>query len=300
MQNIDIHIHSFSMRYQFRLRADFNVFSFIDFAHKEGFNGVNISANGPGYRDLSGTTPDHFDAVKRAVTEHGMGCELDTSDTRLENMTTLINVAQACGADHLRTYTRYPRDLPDIIERTIEDLKSCADHAHKAGVKVLLENHEDFGGPQIARILKTVDHPSIGALFDYGNSQMVGEDPLVALEAMLPYISAVHMKDHVMIHHDGQAIVQGVPMGQGRLPIMDMTQRLYNKGLRRFCFENVWGYCAPLQTPESELPDIACFAFDDLQPRVWAEDLSEEFRLNGEILAYRQGWGWFQKALSER
>ena len=60
---IAIHIHSFSLRFQFKYRDDFDVFSFIEFAQQQGFTGVNISANGPGYRDLSGTTEAHFKAV---------------------------------------------------------------------------------------------------------------------------------------------------------------------------------------------------------------------------------------------
>lgn len=51
---ISIHIHSFSLRFQFRYRDDFDVFKFIEFADREGFSGINVSANGPGYRDLGG------------------------------------------------------------------------------------------------------------------------------------------------------------------------------------------------------------------------------------------------------
>ena len=36
-----------------------------------------------------------------------MRVEIDTSDTRVENLTTMIDVAAACGADTLRVYTRY-------------------------------------------------------------------------------------------------------------------------------------------------------------------------------------------------
>ena len=50
----------------------------------------------------------------------------------------------------------------------------------------------------ISSILEKVNHPRIKALYDYGNSQMVGEDPMQALWAMQPYIDAVHVKDHVV------------------------------------------------------------------------------------------------------
>ena len=100
--------------------------------------------------------------------------------------------------------------------------------------------------PLGARILSAVDHPNVRALYDYGNSQMVGEDPFDALAAMAPFIARVHAKDHVVIDTDGGTVVQGVPFGAGRLDLLGTTDRLYEAGVRRFCYENVWGYSAPL------------------------------------------------------
>ena len=67
----------------------------------------------------------------------------------------------------------------------------------------------------VAKMLGRVDHPRIRALYDYGNSQMVGEEPMDALEAMIEYISSVHVKDHVVLTLNNQDVIQGVPMGQG-------------------------------------------------------------------------------------
>ena len=102
------------------------------------------------------------------------------------------------------------------------------------------------------------------------------------------------MKDHVMIHHDGKAIVQGVSMGQGRLPIMDITRRLLDTGLERICFENVWSYNAPLLTPEKNLPHTACFEFDNQLACLTGDELSQDDALNGEMVAFRQGWDWLR------
>jgi 3-oxoisoapionate decarboxylase len=297
VKQIGMHIHSFSLRYQFRYRDDFDVFSFIDLAVSEGFTGVNISANGPGYRDLGGTMPEHFARVKKAVQSSGLRCELDTSDTNPENMERMIAVAQAIGADYLRTYTRYPGDNPDLIEQTIADLRAIASLAEQSGVCVVLENHEDFLGPQIVEIVNSVNHPAIRALYDFGNAQMVGEDPHAALDAMMPHVSVVHVKDHVMIEHGGTVWVQGVPMGQGRLPIMDLTDRLYDGGLRRFCFENVWAYRAPIVCAQDDLPTTPSFALGADTPYLWGDDLDRDVALAGEMDAFHQGWNWMKQAL---
>lgn len=218
MKSIEMHIHSFSLRFQFKYRSDFDVFSYIALAQERGFTGVNISANGPGYRDLGGTTPSHFADVRACLQEHRMACEIDTSDTRVDNLRQMLSVAAQVGAERLRVYTKYQATLPEQIEWTVRDLRAIAPEADELGITIVFENHEDFQGAVISEILSQVNHPRIRALYDYGNSQMVGEEPMQALRAMQPYIDAVHVKDHVLLEHEGQIWVQGVPMGQGLFP----------------------------------------------------------------------------------
>jgi sugar phosphate isomerase/epimerase len=297
---IELHVHSFSLRHRLRHRdvTGFDVFAYIAEMAALGFTGVNVSANGPGYRDLCGTDPAHFASVRAAVRDHGLRLELDTSDTRVGHMATMLDVAEACGADTLRTYTKYTLALEDTIDRTIADLRAIAPLAGERDVTVVLENHEDFTGPAIARILSAVDHPFVRALYDYGNSQMVGEDPIEALEAMAPHIARVHAKDHVVIHdHEGRWI-QGVPMGTGRLPIIRQTQLLYQHGVRRFCFENVWAYLAPERAGATP-PSTAWFAVDGSRIRLKGETLHRADALVEERRAFDTGWGWFRSALTD-
>jgi 3-oxoisoapionate decarboxylase len=51
----------------------------------------------------------------------------------------------------------------------------------------------------------------------------------------------------VRAENAGQLTVAGVPMGEGFLPIRQLTQRLLAAGLRRICFENVWAYTATIR-----------------------------------------------------
>jgi len=262
---ISLHVHSYSLRFHLRHRAvtGYDVFSYIDEMASLGFTGVNVSANGPGLRDLCGESAGHFESVRAAVADHGVRLELDTSDTRVEHMTRMLDIAAACGADTLRTYTKYSMPLADTVAATIADLRAIGPVAADRGVLVVLENHEDFTGPVLAHILGEVDHPSVRALYDYGNSQMVGEDPFDALDAMAPFIARVHAKDHVMVHTADGPVVQGVPFGSGRLDTLGTTDRLYAAGVRRFCFENVWAYAAPLRCEATALPATPCFEWDD-------------------------------------
>ncbi|MGF1666223.1 MAG: sugar phosphate isomerase/epimerase family protein [Acidimicrobiia bacterium] len=293
-RSIGMHVHSFSLRFHLRYEA-MNVFDYIDHARAQGFTGVNISANGPGFRDLGGISSAHLASVRQHLT--GMPCEIDTSSTEPEHVQHMLGVATAVGADTLRTYTRHTGDLPDIIERTIGDLVAVGPMAADAGVLVVLENHEDFTGPVIARILAAVDHPSIRALYDYGNSQMVGEDPIAALEAMAPYTARVHAKDHEIVEDHHGRWVQGVPMGAGRLPIIDQTNRLYAAGVRRFCFENVWSYVAPLRAATT--PDTPPFIPREGAVRIDGNLLAPVAAIEQERIAFDQGWSWFRRSLQE-
>jgi sugar phosphate isomerase/epimerase len=297
LRPISMHIHSFSLRFRLRHHPQFDVFDFIDLAAAEGFTGVNVSANGPGLRDLGGVDAAHFARVRSHLQVTGMRCELDTSDTRPEHMRTMLRIAAEVGADRLRTYTRYSGELGDLVEWTIRDLSDIADDAERLGVTVVLENHEDFQGTVVAHILDEVDHPFIRALYDYGNSQMVGEDPLDALAAMLPHVTTVHMKDHVVVDGPGGPLVQGVPMGAGRLPIIEQTRRLHAGGQRRFCFENVWAYVAPVISDPALLPATPPFARDHGATPLDGRTLPVDEAIDGEWVAFVEGWRWLRREL---
>jgi sugar phosphate isomerase/epimerase len=298
LRDIELHVHSFGLRFHFKHQPGFDVFRFIEVATEQGFTGVNISANGPEFRDLGGTTSKHFEKVRSKLTQLGMKSELDTSGTDPAHLVQMMEVAAAVGADQLRTYTRYSGSPDELVEQTVRDLVLAAPAADEMEVNILLENHEDFRGQAIAEILGRVDHPRIRALFDYGNSQMVGEDPIEALEAMAPFTSAVHMKDHVVVRHDDKLHVQGVVMGSGQLPVSEMTDHLYGIGLRRFCFENVWGYAAPIKVPEASLPATEAFSLNHNHPYLDANQLPPEAAVEQEWTAFLAAWQWLRTDMS--
>lgn len=297
---IALHVHSYSLRFhlRYRERTGYDVFAYLAEAAARGFTGANVSANGPGYRDLCGTTADHFARVRAAARELGLRLELDTSDTRAENMTAMLHVAAVCGADTLRTYTKYDAPLDDVIRWTIADLRAIAPLAAGLGVLVVLENHEDFTGPVLARILGEVDHPSVRALYDYGNSQMVGEDPLDALAAMAPFVARVHAKDHVLLHLPTGPVVQGVPFGSGNLDALETTHRLYAAGVRRFCFENVWSYQAAVQCDPADLPRTPPFAWGDPSRALVGDTLHPDVAVAEERRAFDDGLDAFMAMLA--
>lgn len=247
MKPVHLFQQSYSYRFHYLHQPGFDVFSFLDMAAADGFTGVSINTNGPNYRQLSGTSPQHFAAVRRCLERHRLLCDLETSDTAPAHMAAMLDVCTALGARQLRTYMRHQGSVAETIAGTIADLRIVARLAEQAGVRVLLENHEDFTGPELAEILAAVDNPWVGALFDYGNSMMLGEEPLTALKAIKPFVRSAHLKDHACAVVDGEWWILGTPLGDGVLPIMEITQELVAAGLDQIILSSVWAYKAPLR-----------------------------------------------------
>ena len=251
MTQIDLFLHTYSFRFRLMHDPGFTIVDLLDRAVADGNSGIGLNVNGPHYRFLGGDAPEHVRMVAEALRERGLDCDIETSSTDPAHLTTLLDLAVALGARYLRTYTRHAGPRAQVVEATIRDLVEAAPIAEDRGVPILLENHEEFTGVEVARILEAVDHPFALALYDYGNSMMLREDPLEALEAMLPWTRTAHMKDHVVMH----GMVCGVPTGEGVLPIGEITRRLADAGVTRIGFENVWGYTCPFHPREDGLPE---------------------------------------------
>ena len=187
-------------------------------------------------------------------------------------------------------------------------MKEVVDEAMDLGIIILLENHEDFTGPELAKIIERVNHPNLKILYDYGNSQMVLEDPIAALESVLPHVYSIHFKDHAMIRSQDarRPIVAGVPVGQGFLPLLDLTRRLLTQGLRRFTFENVWAYTAPIKKGRKPLSGVklgmGSFSylnppFDPKRVIVRQSDFSPQKLVKLESEALQKGHEEFKKVL---
>src|SRR5439155_16402371 len=67
--------------------------------------------------------------------------------------------------------------------------------AERAGVLLAVENHADYRGHEVVALLRRVNSPALRARLDTANAYAVIEEPVVASEAMAPYVVATHIKD---------------------------------------------------------------------------------------------------------
>jgi 3-oxoisoapionate decarboxylase len=97
-----------------------------------------------------------------------------------------------------------------------------------------------------------------------------------------------------------------VPVGDGFLPLCELTHRLLSKGLRRFTFENVWAYSAPIQKGRRSLNGVClgvgafeCLSppFDPAQVVLQQSAFRPEKLVNFESAALRRGHEAFLSVL---
>ena len=246
-RTVRLALHSFSMEQHFLHKPGFDAFAFLTRADAWGMAGVHLSINGYNFRCAGGTDPGRLKAIAEDAAGRGMFMETDTSGTDPDHLALMARAARQLGADRLRTYTRHKGEPDAVARATVADLKAAAPRIADEGITLLLENHEDFTGAEVARIVEAVGHPAIAALYDFGNSMNVVEEPMAAARAMARHVRSVHLKDHVVVLHDGAPLVVGVPNGAGHVDIPAILALLIDEaGLERVCIESCYGYTAPL------------------------------------------------------
>ena len=244
-KTVRIGLHSFSFEHHFLHKPGFDAFEFIDRAVELGVAGVHISMNGQNFRCAGGTDPGRLAAIADAAADAGLFVETDTSGTSPDHLAQMARAARQIGADKLRTYTRHTGKPASIAAATTADLRNAAARIADEGVVLLLENHEEFTGAEVATILDDVAHPAVRALYDFGNSMNVVEDPMVAAQAMAAHIRSVHLKDHVLIEEEDGPQIVGVPNGTGTVDIQGILGFLLaHTPLNRVCVESSYGYCS--------------------------------------------------------
>ncbi|AYG64364.1 sugar phosphate isomerase/epimerase family protein [Rhizobium jaguaris] len=239
-------LHSYGLRYQYRHKPGFDVFALVDLAADLGFDGLNVSCFEPNYVEISGIELAQLRKLRAYLEKRNMLIDIETAGTEPAHIERLLEIGREVGAGYLRTYTKGTPDRRLRVEEAKADLAQAALLAERAGIPLLLENHEDLAASEIAEILSDVDSPWVQGLFDYVNSMLFYEDPLTSLELMRPWIRSAHLKDCIILAPD-QGGLLGVPIGAGNAPVAEMTSALIGSGVDRICFENTWAYQAAMR-----------------------------------------------------
>ena len=139
---------------------------------------------------------------------------LDAGVVRLGLTTVLCGDRAALGAE-----------WPMLVESVRQALRAAAPGAADAGVRLAIENHQDFGSAELVAFCEEAG-PAVGICYDTGNSFPVAEAPLAFTTVVAPHVIHLHLKDYrVQFTDDGYRLVR-CAIGDGAVPIAEIVAML--------------------------------------------------------------------------
>jgi sugar phosphate isomerase/epimerase len=105
-------------------------------------------------------------------------------------------------------------------------LRELAPLAKSLGLTIGVENHLDFTVEELRDLIKRVNSPNVGVIFDLGNVLGTLDDPTEAADTLGPLTVATHYKDFAI-----EEVARGfrfcmLPLGCGSLRLREVTERL--------------------------------------------------------------------------
>lgn len=188
--------------------------------------------------DFLRSVKQHADKLGLEI-ETGMGSICPTSttfraqngDTAEERVRLMLHATSILGSRVLKCFLggrgdrRTDIPLKAHIQNSIATLKAVREQAMDLGIKIAVENHGDLQGRELRMLVREAGPEYVGVCFDGGNPTHLGEDPLVALEHVAPYVLTGHIRDSVIWSHPKGAAVQWVAMGDGNIGIQNFAER---------------------------------------------------------------------------
>lgn len=251
-----------------------DIFEFIELAHNLGVEGIQINIVKDYNLDvkwgaLGSNSKNHLDKLKTLIDKYNMFVEIDMRDLEYDRMKEVIEVANKLGADIIRSYVPV---VPMIIDKNsgsegahdfakvrgnfnlesyevgYEKVMKILPLLEKNRIKLALENHEYETSTELVELIKKINSTWVGFLFDFGNSMMAWEEPVIAAENMAPYTYSTHFKDHIIIPEANDEygyVVCGVPAGKGNIDLKSLFNIMMKKSpLTRINIEMCYPYCA--------------------------------------------------------
>ena len=143
--------------------------------------------------------------------------------------------AAALGAKTIACYSGMllrPDKIPTLElwnkhqAKTEARLRELLPTAKRLGINVAIENHLDFTIEELVQLIRRIDSPHVGVLFDIGNGIATLDDPIESAELLAPYVMATHYKDFAI-----EEVTRGfrftmVPLGAGSLRLPEITAKL--------------------------------------------------------------------------
>ncbi len=196
-------------------------------AKRFGYDGVELRIDS-GHKhgvELSSTADERAAAKQNALDDDiaicciATGCKFTdpaAAPHSIEQAKAAIDLAADVGSGVIRVFGgKIPAGVTrhQALDLVVASLQAISSTAEARGVNVAIETHDDWCDPQhVATILQRVDHPNIGANWDYQHTSRVAKASVdEAFAALRPHIKHMHFHDGTM---DADKLVF-LPVGQG-------------------------------------------------------------------------------------
>lgn len=204
----------------------------IDYAASVGADLVQV-----GPRDFTSQDTAHlremvaYGRSRGVELEAGLGCigplskrwSSSRADTPRQYLQECLRYAQAIETRVIKVYMGNSEDrfsgvpMTDQIHATVQGLRTIRAEALDLGIVFAVETHGDLLARECREIIERAGPDFVGCNLDTGNPVRLGEDPLLALEILGPYVHATHLRDSVIFEHPRGAAWQSMPLGQGHI-----------------------------------------------------------------------------------
>ena len=186
-----------------------------------------------------------------------------------------MRAARVLGGPYVRTAygylwrdkSRFSRreSLAEHMRRLVCALREVARIAEGEGVRLVIENHVDFTGPEWAQMIADVDSEAIRSGFDTGNALALFADPAADTDALAPWAASVQVKDFAVVESGARDIlgsqppfrIAGCALGDGDVDVAGAVNEVLRRGPRGrgtpFIAEISW----PLTRPGSDAREVA-------------------------------------------
>lgn len=191
------------------------------------------------------------DLGSSAQMHHPKGPERDKN---MDEAKRFIRLAQQLNCPYIRVFPNiFPKgpERDEITHQIVTALQELGNYANGTGVKVLMETHGELVlSEDIDNIMKSVNHPDVGLVWDVVNMWSVTKEPPEQVYARLKkYIHHTHIKDLVFTNGKEEYTL----LGKGTTPIfaaIDLLAKNRFKGYFSFEWEKLWH-------PEIAAPEVA-------------------------------------------
>ena len=181
----------------------------VEWAAKTGFDGIDATGYYfPGYPEVPADA--YVETLKRKAADIGIGisgtgvrnnfttADKAVRDASVKHIKEWVEVAAKLGAPVIRVFADTQmrgqtweqvapgRTREQVQEWIAADVRTCAEHGKKFGVRIGVQNHADFlrTGPQVLSLIKAVDSEWCGPILDIGSFRTA--DPYADIAMVAP------------------------------------------------------------------------------------------------------------------